>query len=82
MGIASSLTMSGNLIGPVSSGYIASVTSINFIFILSGIILAIAAFVVYKNLTECLPEHKKKQPVVIPYPEQEEKVYIRDNNNQ
>ncbi len=81
MGIASSLTMSGNLIGPVSSGYIASVTSINFIFILSGIILVIAALFVYKNLTECMPEHKKKQPVVIPYPEQEEEVYIRDNNN-
>lgn len=82
IGIASSLTMFGNLIGPVSSGYIASVTSINFVFILSGIVLASGAVFVYRKFTECKPEHKKKSPVVMPYAEQEEKVIIRDNNGE
>ena len=50
LGIASSLTMFGNLLGPLSSGFIASYTSINFIFVLSGIILALASIVVFKNL--------------------------------
>ncbi|MBZ0203664.1 MAG: MFS transporter [Ignavibacteria bacterium] len=50
MGIASSFTMLGNLIGPVSSGYIASVTSINFVFVLSGSILAGSAVLAYKKL--------------------------------
>lgn len=52
MGIASSITMLGNLIGPISSGYIASVTNINFVFILSGIILASGSFIAYNRLTE------------------------------
>jgi MFS transporter, DHA1 family, multidrug resistance protein len=47
MGIASSFTLFGNLLGPLSSGYIASYTSIDFIFILSGIILAIGSLFVY-----------------------------------
>lgn len=52
MGIASSFTLLGNLIGPVSSGYIASLTSINFIFILSGVLLASSSIVAYKSLHE------------------------------
>jgi MFS transporter, DHA1 family, multidrug resistance protein len=52
MGIASSLTMLGNLIGPISSGYIASVTNINFVFILSGTLLISSSFVAYHHLTE------------------------------
>lgn len=52
MGIASSFTMFGNLIGPISSGYIASFTSINFVFILSGIILAIGAILAFNKLIE------------------------------
>lgn len=50
MGIASSVTMFGNLIGPISSGYIASFTSINFVFVLSGLILAMGALFVYYTL--------------------------------
>ena len=52
MGIASSFTMFGNLIGPISSGYIASFTSINFVFILSGIILALGAILAFNKLIE------------------------------
>jgi DHA1 family multidrug resistance protein-like MFS transporter len=52
MGIASSFTMFGNLIGPISSGYIASVTSINFVFILSGGILALSSILAYNKLKE------------------------------
>lgn len=52
MGIASSFTMFGNLIGPISSGYIASVTSINFVFILSGGILAFSSILAYNKLKE------------------------------
>ncbi len=52
MGIASSFTMLGNLIGPISSGYIASFTSINFVFILSGVILASASILAYNKLKE------------------------------
>lgn len=52
MGIASSFTMFGNLIGPISSGYIASYTSIDFVFILSGIILAASSFIAYFKLKE------------------------------
>jgi DHA1 family multidrug resistance protein-like MFS transporter len=51
MGIASSFTLFGNLLGPISSGYIASVTSIDFIFILSGILLIIGAGLTYKFLS-------------------------------
>jgi DHA1 family multidrug resistance protein-like MFS transporter len=47
MGIASSFTLLGNFLGPVSSGYIASYTSIDFIFILSGLLLAIGSVFVY-----------------------------------
>ncbi len=52
MGIASSFTMFGNLIGPISSGYIASYTSINFIFILSGMILVSSSVLAYYKLKE------------------------------
>lgn len=59
MGIASSITMLGNLIGPISSGYIASVTSINFVFVLSGALLITGAFIAYKTLKEA-PKAKQK----------------------
>ena len=52
MGIASSFTMFGNLIGPLSSGFIASVTSIDFIFVLSGAILCLSSFIAYFKLKE------------------------------
>lgn len=62
MGIASSFTMFGNLIGPITSGFIASVTSIDFMFILSGIILAAASLLAAAKLKE-LPadRHKLKE---------------------
>ena len=50
MGIASSFTLLGNLLGPISSGYIASFTSINFIFVLSGLLLALGSVFVYFNI--------------------------------
>lgn len=50
MGIASSFTMFGNLIGPISSGYIASFTSIDFIFIFSGSILALSSIIAFFKL--------------------------------
>ena len=59
MGIASSVTMLGNLIGPISSGYIASVTSINFVFVLSGALLVAGAFIAYNTLKEA-PKAKQK----------------------
>src|SRR4030095_9400706 len=52
MGIASSFTMFGNLIGPISSGFIASVTSIDFVFVLSGVILCLSAFIAYFKLKD------------------------------
>lgn len=52
MGIASSFTMLGNLVGPVSSGYIASYTSIELVFILSGAILAGSSLIAYFKLKE------------------------------
>jgi MFS transporter, DHA1 family, multidrug resistance protein len=52
MGIAASLTMLGNLIGPLSSGYAASLTSINFVFVLSGILLISSSFIAYHHLSE------------------------------
>ncbi|MGH2576121.1 MAG: MFS transporter, partial [Ignavibacteria bacterium] len=58
MGIASSFTLFGNLLGPISSGYISAFTSINFVFILSGVILTIGSVIVYKNF----------KPKVIPVP--------------
>lgn len=74
MGIASSITMLGNLLGPISSGYIASVTSINFVFVLSGIVLGLGSLIVYKTFEEPAPEliHKEKiiesdLPVVVTY---------------
>ena len=51
--------MLGNLIGPISSGYIASVTSINFVFVLSGALLVAGAFIAYKTLKEA-PKAKQK----------------------
>ncbi len=63
MGIASSFTMFGNLIGPISSGYIASYTSINFVFILSGIILSSSSLLAYYKLKE-IPEETRKIPDV------------------
>lgn len=59
MGIASSFTMFGNLIGPISSGFIASVTSIDFMFILSGLILAFSSVLAYYKLKE-MPREKHK----------------------
>jgi len=50
MGIASSFTLFGNLLGPISSGYIASYTSINFVFVLSGLFLVLGSVFVYYNL--------------------------------
>lgn len=52
MGIAASFTMFGNLIGPISSGFIASVTSIDFVFVLSGIILSLSSLIAYFKLKE------------------------------
>lgn len=63
MGIASSFTMFGNLIGPISSGYIASFTSINFVFILSGIILVLASVLALKKLKE-RPKDKTMVPEI------------------
>lgn len=59
MGIASSFTMLGNLIGPVTSGYISSVTSIDFIFILSGVILISGSVLAFSKLKETPKEHHK-----------------------
>jgi DHA1 family multidrug resistance protein-like MFS transporter len=50
MGIASSFTLLGNLLGPISSGYISSVTSIDFVFVLSGILLVFGAGLTFKFL--------------------------------
>lgn len=55
MGIASSFTLFGSLIGPISSGYIASFTSIEFVFIVSGLLMIISAFYAYF----CYPETPK-----------------------
>ncbi len=59
MGIASSFTMLGNLIGPISSGYIASYTSIDFMFIISGIILVSASLLAYFKLKEAPNDNNK-----------------------
>lgn len=72
IGIASSLTMLGNLAGPISSGYISTFTGINFIFILSGFILALGSLNVYVNLKESKPGSKKKSPAVSSIIEQNE----------
>lgn len=66
MGIASSFTLFGNLIGPLTSGYIASYTSINFIFILSGLILAGGALTIYKNIKDIKAKKTDKEPVIMP----------------
>ncbi len=50
MGIASSLTMLGNLAGPISSGYISTFTGVDFIFILSGILLGLGSLYIYLKL--------------------------------
>lgn len=52
MGIASSVTMLGNLIGPISSGYISTFTGVDFIFVLSGIVLTLGSLNVYVNLKD------------------------------
>jgi len=78
MGIASSFTLFGNLLGPISSGYISSYTSIDFIFILSGIILALGAYVAYKNLKDRRIIKHEERPIELPYPEQEKKVITID----
>jgi DHA1 family multidrug resistance protein-like MFS transporter len=66
MGIASGFTLLGNLIGPLASGYIAAYTSINFIFILSGLVLIAGAFTVYKNIKDTKPKKKQEPPVIMP----------------
>lgn len=68
MGIASSITMLGNLIGPLSSGMIASLTSINFVFVFSGILLASGSFIAYNKLTE------SKQDIQTTIPEKEKSI--------
>lgn len=50
IGIASSFTMFGNLLGPISSGYIASYTNIDFVFVLSGMIMILSSILAYKKL--------------------------------
>ena len=55
MGIASSFTLLGNMLGPFSSGYIASYTSIEFIFILSGSLLVLTGIFVYFKTTSTPP---------------------------
>ncbi|KAF0151354.1 MAG: MFS transporter DHA1 family multidrug resistance protein [Ignavibacteria bacterium] len=47
MGIGSSFQMTGNLLGPLSAGYIASIFGAHFSFLLSGTVLA-AAILFYK----------------------------------
>lgn len=76
MGIASSFTLLGNLIGPLSSGYIASLTSINFIFILSGILLVLGSFIVFKFLiaTPVITTINKDSSV------EQEKIRIKEYN--
>jgi len=59
MGIASSFTMLGNLLGPISSGFIASVTSIDFMFILSGVILAASSLLAFNKLKDTIKTQKK-----------------------
>lgn len=46
IGIAAGVTMFGGLIGPLLSGFMAPHTGISFIFILSGMILAVSALLV------------------------------------
>lgn len=64
MGIASSLTMFGNLLGPISSGFIASYTSINVVFVLSGVILALGSLIVFVNLRPKITEKIPSVPQV------------------
>lgn len=52
MGIASSFTLLGFLLGPLSSGYIASITSIEFVFILCGLLLWVGSLVVFTKLND------------------------------
>lgn len=59
MGIASSFTLLGNFIGPFTSGYISSYTSINFVFILSGCFLFVGALLVLKYFGSYKVEPKK-----------------------
>lgn len=66
MGIASGFTLLGNLIGPLASGYIASYTSINFIFILSGIVLAAGAATIYKNIKDTKTKKTDGKPDIMP----------------
>jgi len=67
MGIASSFTLFGNLLGPISAGYIATYTSIDFIFILSGLLLAFGSIFVYFNI------RKPVSVKVVEYNEMEKK---------
>jgi DHA1 family multidrug resistance protein-like MFS transporter len=62
MGIASSFTLFGNMLGPFSSGYIASYTSIEFIFVLSGALLVLAGIFVYFKLCD-LPKRTEKEKI-------------------
>lgn len=52
MGIASSAFILANLIGPLSGGYFAAHLGLRETFILSGILLFCASFVIYKSLKE------------------------------
>jgi len=56
MGIASSFTLLGNLIGPVSSGYLASLFSIYSVFIISGLMLILCGLISYYYLKETPPD--------------------------
>jgi len=59
MGIASSFTLFGNLIGPLSSGFVASVTSIDFVFVFSGTILAGSSLIALNHLKETKQDKHK-----------------------
>lgn len=80
MGIASSFTLFGNLLGPISAGYIAAFTSINFIFILSGSILAAGSIFAFINLKDApLAKFEEMKQAEIHYSDKEKKVIAVDS---
>lgn len=64
MGIASSFTLLGNLTGPISSGYLASVAGLDSVFILSGVTMILSAFIAFYYLKSAQVSYENEQRVI------------------
>jgi DHA1 family multidrug resistance protein-like MFS transporter len=64
MGIASSFTLFGNLVGPLLCTLLLYVVSIKYIFLIAGLLMFVNAWIIFTNVKETKKSDKKGEEIL------------------